>query len=243
MAIPASLRAADAVIAVSEWERKEALRHFEIDPDKIFTVYHGVSNVVRAGPLKESVTRGERVPYVVMVSTLYSYKNHRRLIEAFAEVVRNHDVPHELWIAGGAADVSLSDLAQIARAEGVARRVRFLGAVAHSQVPQLLSKADAIAYPSLFETFGLPIVEALSYGRPLVTSNVTSMPEIAGDAAVLVDPYDVASIVTGLRRVLQDEPLRTRLAQDGPKRAASYTWARSAEGTMSALRFAVESRN
>jgi glycosyltransferase involved in cell wall biosynthesis len=240
-AIPASLRSADAVIAVSEWERSEAVRRFGLDPDRVFTVHHGVSNSVRdelrrTAPAEESAAR----PYIVMVSTLYGFKNHRRLIEAFAAVVRDHGVEHELRLAGGDADVTRADLQRHAEELGVSERVRLLGPVPHEDVPALLAGADAVAYPSLFETFGLPIVEALSLGLPLVTSSVTSMPEVAGKAAVLVDPYSVDSIADGLASALLDDPLRRRLREAGPARARSFTWGRCADGTLSALRFAIE---
>jgi alpha-1,3-rhamnosyl/mannosyltransferase len=240
-AIPTSLRTADAVVAVSEWERREAIDRFGVDPERIFTVHHGVSNSVRARAVhRASPNDSDAAPYIVMVSRLYGYKNHRRLIEAFARVVRDDAVPHELRIAGGDADVTREDLRRLAASLGVADRVRLLGPVAHDDVPALLEGADAVAYPSLFETFGLPIIEALAFGKPLVTSNVTSMPEVAGDAAVLVDPYSVSSIADGIALALRDEPLRARMRAKGPAHAASFTWERCAESTAGVLRFAIE---
>ncbi len=239
--VPRSVRGADAVIAVSEWERRELIRLFDVDAAKIFTVYHGVSETVRRGPDSGSKVQRKR-PYVVMVSSLYEFKNHDRLIRAFAQFVTSHGAPHELVLAGGDADVTAAALARVAAEEGIGDRVHFLGPVAHDAVPALLAGADAIAYPSLFETFGLPVLEALALGQPLVTSNVTAIPEVAGDAAVLVDPHDVDSIADGLAAALLDERLRARLREAGPRRVAEFTWARCAEGTMRALRHAIESR-
>ena len=241
--VPRSLRSADAVIAVSEWERKEAIRLFDLDPEKISTVHHGVSESVRDSLADDPSTAADgETPYIAMVSALYAFKNHQRLIRAFARLVRTHDVPHELRIAGPDADVTAAALAVVASEEGVSKRVHLLGPVAHDEVPQLLAGADAIAYPSLFETFGLPVLEALAFGRPLVTSSVTAMPEVAGDAAVLVDPYDVDSIADGLASALLDGPLRERLRAAGPERARTFTWERCADGTLRALQHAVAAR-
>ena len=243
-AIPRSLRHADAVIAVSEWEREEVLARYELDPAKIFTVHSGLSEAVTAaldhrGP---EVSRPPRQPYVFMVSTLYGHKNHARLIRAFAKLVRAGEVPHDLVLAGGDADVTVRDLTALAASEGVADRVKLLGPVNHDRVPDLIAGADAIAYTSLCETFGHPILEALAYGRCLVTSNVTSMPEIAGDAALLVDPYDVDSIADGLRTALLDERRRAELEQAGPPRAASFTWERWGREAVRVMQFALERR-
>lgn len=238
--VPRSLRSADAVIAVSNWEKEEALTLFNLDPDRVFVVHHGVSNAIRAHAAAAAAHAHEGRPTILMVSALYEFKNHRRLIESFAALRRQHDVPHELVIAGGPADVTIEDLAEVARREGVADHVRLLGPVPHERVPALIAGADVVAYPSLFETFGFPVLEALSYGSVLVTSAATSMPEVAGDAAILVDPTDTECLAAGLARAILDEPLRGRLRARGPIRAAEFTWDRCADGTLAALRFAVE---
>jgi glycosyltransferase involved in cell wall biosynthesis len=243
--IPRSLQHADAVITVSEWERREVLARYELDPTRVFAVHSGLSDTVSAALERE----GERVtarpvhePYVFMASTLYGFKNHARLIRAFATLVRAREVPHRLVLAGGDADVTAADLAALAANEGVGERVTFLGPVGHDRVPDLIAGADAIAYTSLCEAFGHPILEALAFGRCLVTSNVASMPEVAGDAAILVDPYDVDSIADGLRTALLDERRRAELERAGPSRAAAFTWERWGRETLGVLQFALERR-
>jgi glycosyltransferase involved in cell wall biosynthesis len=241
--IPLSLRHADAVITVSDWERTEVLSRFDVAPERIFTVHSGLSDTV-AEALERAPEPAGRTgrPYVFMVSTLYGFKNHARLIRAFAALVRNEDVPHELVIAGGDADVTAADLAAFAASEGIAERVKLLGPVGHDRVPPLIAGADAIAYTSLCESFGHPILEALAYGRCLVTSNVAAMPEVAGDAAILVDPYDVDGIAEGLRIALLDERRRTELQAAGPRRAAAFTWDRWAARALTVIEFALRSR-
>ena len=243
--VPASIQQADAVIAVSEWERKEIVARFKVDPDRVFTVHHGISSLVRKSAhakVDGGVKREDGRPYVVMVSTLYRFKNHVRLIEAFAQVAQDYQIPHELVIAGGEADVTYSELQRVARMCGISNRVRFLGPVHHSEVPRLVAGADVVAYPSLMETFGHPIVEALALGRSVLTSNCGAMAEIAADAARLVDPKDSGDMAAGLAEVILDARLRERLARDGPRRAAEFTWERCAEGTVRALRYAIAHR-
>ena len=237
-----SLRRADAVIAVSEWEREQVLALFDVEPSRVFTVHHGISNLVSraASNVAESDRNAQNSrPYVAFVSTLYHYKNHARLIEAFANVVHAHGIPHELVIAGGEANVTYTELQELARRFHVADRVRLLGPIHHEKVPQLVAAADVVVYPSLMETFGHPLLEALSLGRCVLTSNCGAMAEMAGDAARLVDPTDVADMAAGLADLIFDQPLRDRLSRAGRQRAAEFTWDRCADGTMRAIRYAV----
>jgi glycosyltransferase involved in cell wall biosynthesis len=234
--VPASLRSADAVIAVSEWARDQAIRVFGLDPDRVFAIRLGPADWARAALQRPVPARpaGER-PYVATVSTLYEFKNHERLIRAFARAVREHGLPHELRLAGGDADVTAEELASVAAEERVRDRVRLLGPIPNDQIGELVAGADAVAYVSLFETFGQPVLEAFALGRCLVASNATAVPEVAGDAAYLVDPYDVDDIAEGLATVLLDDDLRTRLAAAGRKRAAEFTWEAAADGTARVL--------
>lgn len=240
----ASIQRADSVIAVSEWERDQIITLFDVDPSRVFAVHHGISNRVRAAAKIDGGRMGaptER-PYIAMVSTLYRFKNHARLIEAFATVKREDKIPHDLVIAGGDADTTIGELREVARRCGVADRVRFLGPVHHEKIPGLIAAADVVAYPSLMETFGHPVVEALALGRCVLTSNRGAMKEVAGDAACLVDPEDVSDMAKGLANLILDENLRERLARAGPKQAGRFTWERCAEETLTALRWAVARR-
>jgi len=244
-AVGKSLRDADAVITVSHWERSEARRLFGLDPTRLTTVYHGLSDAVRGGTPDEVSLRPSFVgddPYLVMVSSLYGFKNHCRLMQAFAQVVRRHSIPHRLVLAGGDADVTRGELAALAGDLGIGDRVLLPGGVPHDQIPALLAHADAVAYTSLYETFGLPVLEALGSGRPLVTSDRGAIPEVAGKAARLVDATSVDSIAEGIADVLLNDVLRSRLIRDGPQRTAQFTWERCAQETADVLHSALERR-
>lgn len=243
-AVPRSLTTADGVIAVTETQRADAIRLFDLDPERIVAVHHGAptwaTEAARTITDRRSHLVDDGTPYVLTVSRLYGLKNHHRLIKAFAKVVADPSIDHSLVIAGGEADVRQSDLEQLAVAHGIGNRVRFLGAVAQEDLPALVAGADAIAYVSLYETFGLPVLEAFAFGRPLVTSDIGGTAEVAGDAAELVDPRSIDSIARGLSAILVDPELRRRLSVAGTKRVGEFTWARCAEGTGKALELAIE---
>jgi len=184
----------------------------------------------------------DRSPYVLCISRLYALKNHRRLIEAFAKLVKEQKLPHRLVIVGGDADVTQAQLAQVAAQEGIADQVMFLGRVPQVDVPGLYAGAEAIAYVSLYETFGHPVLEAFATGTPLVTSTTGGTAEVAGGAAKLVDPRNVDDIADGLSSVLTDPSLRDQLATAGRRRVQDFSWEQCARGTVDAMALALRRR-
>jgi glycosyltransferase involved in cell wall biosynthesis len=248
--VPRSLRGADRVIAVSEAARRDAIELFGLDPRRVVAVHHGCSPwALEAGarferegrpPVPPPLEDGR--PYVVMVSSLYGLKNHRRLIEAFAEATAGSAAPHELVIAGREADVTIAELREVAARAGAEDRVRLLGAYPQQHLPALIANADAVAYPSLYETFGHPVLEAFALRRPLLTANVGGAAEVAADAAITVDPTDVGAIAAGLSRLLGDAALREELVSAGSRRLRDFSWEGTARGTAAALRAAIASR-
>ena len=243
-AVPRSLHGADLVIAVTEAQRRDAMTLFSLDPEQIVTVHHGPStwaleaaqDLARSGGTQRPISGA----YVATVSSLYEMKNHRRLIQAFAQVVGEHDIEHDLVIVGREADVTIRQLKQVADNHGVRDRVRFTGPLPQEDLPALLAHADAIAYVSLYETFGHPVLEAFAFGRPLVTSNLAGTAEVANGAAELVDPLDVGDIARGLYAVLSDDRRRSNLAATGRRRLAEFSWSACAHGTVLALKRAIE---
>lgn len=242
-AVPRSVKTADITVAVTDTLRTDAIELFALDPARIVSVPMGPSpwvldQVADPTPVVPYQTP-DGAPYVLCISRLYALKNHRRLIQAFA---RLRDLPHRLLIVGGDADVTRAELEHVALEAGVSDRVTFLGRVAQADVPALFAGTDAVAYVSLYETFGHPVLEAFASGAPLVTSTTGATAEVAGGAARLVDPEDVGAIAAGLRAVLSDAALRSRMREDGRVRVRDFSWEACASGTVDALAEAVRRR-
>lgn len=238
---------AAAVILPSEAARADLLRFHEVDPRRVSAIHHGtdVEELSRVSPTDvEEVRRRYRIegPYVLFLGGLEPRKNLERLIRAFG-VIQDGGVT--LVVAGGPVrwapeyaervDRAIDDLPDRAR-----RRVVRTGYVRDGDRRALLSGAEVLAYPSRHEGFGFPILEGFAARIPVLTSNVSSMPEVAGDAAILVDPEDPTAIARGLDELLADEALRETLRGSGSARARSFTWERCASETADALRGAYE---
>jgi glycosyltransferase involved in cell wall biosynthesis len=231
--VPRSVRRADRVIAISEATRDDLITLYGTPPDKVIAVPLGVD--ARFGPDRdagqESALRARLAippgPFVLTVGTMQPRKNHRRLVEAMARL--RADVP--LVIAGGSG-WGYDDVRREVERLGMAERVIFAGFVDDADLPTLYRAAAVFAYPALYEGFGLPVLEAMACGTPVVTSRVSSLPEVAGeDAALLVDPLDVDAIAGVLDRLLGDGGLRARCRERGIERAATFTWERTARET------------
>ena len=181
---------------------------------------------------------GFEPPYVLYVSRIeHPGKNHVRLIQAFAGLARRLDFPHRLVLAG--SDWGRAEEVHRAAAEsGLGDRVAFTGFAPPEDVPELLCGASAFVFPSLYEGFGLPVLEAMSCGVPVACSNVSSIPEVAGDAAALFDPLDEAAIAAALQRLLAPGPEAADFARRGLERSRRFSWRRTAEQTLEVLRAA-----
>jgi glycosyltransferase involved in cell wall biosynthesis len=231
-----SARAARRVIAVSAATRDDLVAILQVPPAKISVVHHGVRSVacLPEPAMRATLERlGVAQPYVLFVGTVQPRKNLQRLIRAFARVGAA-GLPHRLVIAGRLGWFIEPIRAEVA-ALGLTERVRFTGYVPDGDLPALYRGADAFAFPSLYEGFGMPALEALACSVPVVASNTTSLPEIVGDAGLLVDPLDEVAIGAALVRVLADAPLRARLAVAGPERATHFSWERCARATLAVL--------
>ena len=233
---------AAGVIVPSRATREDLLRFHEVDPARIDVIPHGTDaeafRPARAGEI-ESVKRRYGIDgrYVLFLGGLEPRKNVEPLIRAFGSLAEDA----ALVIAGGPVRWAPNYEAEVERAitqlpPARRRRVVRTGYVADGERRALLSGADVLAYPSRYEGFGFPVLEAFAANVPVLTSNVSSLPEVAGEAAVLVDPRDPAAIARGLEELLGDEDLRNVLRAAGTTRVASFTWERCARGTVAALR-------
>ena len=242
--LPLSLRRARRAIIFTESAKQDLVRWTGVPADKVSVVPHGLSGDFRrlAGlppdaserNVGASLTGGR--PYILYVSATYGYKNHARLIRSFGLLKRRLNVPHVLLLVGSEVTVSFSELRSVAGEAGVSEQVVFAGRLdPHEKVAATHLGADMAVIPTLYETFGFPGLEAMACGCPVVTSNAGSMAELAGDAAVLVDPLDESSIADGMERVLTNVSLRQSLRSRGKERSRQYTWERSAALTLRVL--------
>ncbi|MGA8274474.1 MAG: glycosyltransferase family 1 protein [Candidatus Sulfotelmatobacter sp.] len=210
------------ILTVSEFTRNQIIEWSGAAPDKVFNVGCGVDTAYRPG----DELYGLPFPYLLCVSNRKRHKNEFRVVEAFAKA--GLDARMHLVFTGE----STIDLARWIDQHQVSARIDFMGVVAESKLPALYRGAEALIFPSLYEGFGLPVLEAMASGTPVVTSNVTAMPEVAGDAALLVDPTAVRQIATAMEQIVSDISLRQRLQEKGLRRAAQYSWT----GTASKVR-------
>jgi glycosyltransferase involved in cell wall biosynthesis len=234
-----SARRARRLIAVSAHAAAEAAQLLAVPSERIDVVYHGVDPVFRPLPAGEiaAFRKLNQVPeqFVLFVGTLEPRKNLVRLVEAFARV---DDGKTKLVLAGGKGWLYDTLFAQVERL-GLEKAVIFPGYVTSDDLPFWYNAATILAYPSIYEGFGLPVLEAQACGTPVLTSNVSSLPEAAGDAALMVDPYDVDALVGGLNRILTDESLRFELREQGLVHARRFSWPRTAYETASVYRQAL----
>jgi glycosyltransferase involved in cell wall biosynthesis len=245
MNYPYSARVADAIIINSESLRSEIRRYLDVDERKLRLIYEAVDHDLftpgDSGLARHRVASfGVTKPFVLFVSSLWPYKNCDGLLRAWA-IARNELGDRQLAVVGAGRDeVYMSSLRALAEELGIASEVVFTGGVPLAETVAFYQAADVFVYPSLNETFGLPILEAMACGCPVVTSDTSAMPETAGGAAVLADPRDPASIARAI--VEAAGPGGDRLRDLGLRRASEFTWGATAASTLDVYREAAEQR-
>jgi len=232
--MPRFLKAADAVIAVSESTKRDAIRIYGIDEGKVTVIYEGVSqHFRRASPEAISAARHKySLPdqFLLSVGTIEPRKNLTSLLEAY-HTLKSEGLPLGLVIVGKKGWL-YSGFFNRMHELGLDSAVAFPGFVPDEDLPALYSAADLFVFPSLYEGFGLPVLESLACGTPVVASNASSLPEVAGEAAILVDPRSVEALVRAVKDVLGNRELREDLRERGPKQAARFNWQRAARETL-----------
>ena len=238
--VAGSARRADVILTPSSSTREDVIQLLNANPSRVKVTPLGVDPRFHPVPRDQCDGTLSRLgldrPYILAVGTIEPRKNLPRLIQAFIQIAES--VPHDLVLAGPVGWLETETDEAVATA-GLTGRIRRLGGVADDDLLPLYSAADVVAIPSLYEGFGLPVLEALACGAIVVTSNTSSLPEVAGSAAVFVDPHSVDSIAEGLTRALGDTSLRARLAQEGPIQAGKFTWRQTAKLTRDAYRLAM----
>jgi glycosyltransferase involved in cell wall biosynthesis len=228
--MPRLLRRADAIIAVSSSTKQDILALRGVDPDRVHVVPNGVRRqfqpIAPDDPRLAQVRARYDLPprFILSVGQVEPRKNLARLVHAVVQAARQPDAGDLVLVHAGPQGWLSQELEQAMQSADTRARTRFIGFVPGEDLPLLYAAADALAYPSLGEGFGFPIVEAMASGTPVLTSNVSSMPEVAGDAALLVDPQSVDEIADALHRLWTDTELRTRLRTRGLARMPLYDW-------------------
>lgn len=229
-----SCKRVDKIITISEFSKSEILKYLPVEPDKIevvpwgvdFNVYHDqypADKIEHAG--RKYCARDE---YILYLGTIEPRKNLERLIRAYAMLYdKDKNIP--ALVLAGQKGWYYDEIFGSVKELHLEEKVKFLGYVPEEDVPLLLCGAKMFVFPSLYEGFGLPPLEAMACGTPVVTSNAASLPEFTKDVAMLVDPLDIASIAEGMDVVLQDDQLRKELIEKGLERSREYTWIRSTE--------------
>ncbi|MCX7682258.1 MAG: glycosyltransferase family 4 protein, partial [Anaerolineae bacterium] len=234
-----SARRAHRLIAVSAFTAAETTRLLGIPSERISVIYHGVDPAFRPLPPDEVAEFRHRMGlpprFVLFVGTLEPRKNLVRLVEAFARI-RDNQV--RLVLVGGQGWLCAELFASV-EALGLTERVIFAGYVDNETLPLWYNAATVLAYPSLYEGFGLPVLEAQACGTPVLASNTSSLPEAAGDAAIMVPPDDVEALATALDQLLSSEGLRQEMRERGLRHAAQFSWQRTARETAQVYRLAL----
>jgi glycosyltransferase involved in cell wall biosynthesis len=223
---------ANAIITVSEFSKSDIVKQYEVDPSKVHVVYNAAQQAYRVidegqrAEVRNSLTQGE--PYFVFISSIHPRKNLQRLLLAYDQFRLRSGSKVKL-VAVGRRFWKNEVLDSTLREMQFGDDVLFTGHLEQNELSSVLGGALALVYVSYFEGFGVPIVEAFQSGVPVITSNVTSMPEVAGDAAILVNPFSVEEIAQAMMQLYGDDTLRAELIAKGALRAGLYNWDDSAE--------------
>ena len=233
---------ADRLICDSEATRQDLMQFHRAHPDRLHTVHLGWTPPPDTDPARDpgsvSAKFGLRRPFALFVSTLQPRKNAERLIHAYGRLHAREDPGWDLVLAGRIGWLAEPILAA-ARSSPAADAIHILGYVEDGDVAALRQQARLFCYPSLHEGFGLPVLEAQSQGVPVLTSNRSSLPEVAGDAALLVDPEDVDEIAQAMLRLSRDEELRAELVAKGHENVKRFSWEKAARETLAVLKRAM----
>jgi len=244
--LPFLVRRLTHVLTVSESSKRDIVEYARVPEDKV-TVTPLAANPQVYFPRdpQEAVALllpryAVRPPFILYTSRIeHPGKNHAGLIRAFAALKRKDGIPHQLVLAGTDRERA-DEVHRIAEETGFGKDILFTGFVANEDLPLLYQAADIFVFPSLYEGFGLPILEAMACGTPVACSNISSMPEVAGDAAVLFNPHEEDSIASAIRSIICGTDLRKDLAARGLERSRQFSWARTAAQTLGVIRSMVQ---
>ena len=229
-----AVRYADCIIAISNSGKKDLVKYLDADPDKVVVTHLAAKDIFSPRGVDERTRALEKygIPgdFIFTVGSFEPRKNIGTLVRAYMNLPEKVKGRYSLVIAGGKGWMN-NDIEALIKSQDTAR-IRRIGYVDEKDLPALYSAAAVVVYPSYYEGFGLPILEAMSCGAPVITSNTSSMPEIGGGAALYFDPADVRQLSALLLELSENENLRTELSRKGIKRAGEFSWEKTARATL-----------
>jgi glycosyltransferase involved in cell wall biosynthesis len=243
--LPHVAHRAEAIVTVSKSARDDIVRYLKVPKHKVHVIMNAVGThfepvTDQAKLLSIRARYGLDVPYILYVGTIEPRKNLTRLLQAFADLKRAR-MPHKLVMVGQRGWQCEPIYAEVEK-QGLQHDVIFTGYVPFEDLPALYTGAESMAFPSLYEGFGLPVLEAMACGTPVVTSTSSSLSEVADGAALLIDPYSVDELASALQSIHNDPGLAGELRQRGRARAAQFTWEKAAHATLSLYEDVVAAR-
>lgn len=227
---------ADRIIAVSHSTKQDLMNYFSVSEERIRVIHQAARNIYYPERNVEFIQRTlERFEiyqnFVLFVGSLEPRKNLKNLMQAYADYVKSRSGRELLVVAGGKGWLN-EDVYMLVSKLGLERHVKFLGYVQESDLRVLYSVAKGFVYPSFYEGFGLPPLEAMACGAPVIASNTSSLPEVVGDAAILIDPHNVEELFQAMRTVLLDDDLRLQMRKKSLERARLFSWEKTAKETL-----------
>jgi glycosyltransferase involved in cell wall biosynthesis len=234
MLLKRTINKADKIITVSYHSQKDIMEYFNVPKEKIEVIYHGKDESFK--PLTSEEIRGVKERYglskqfILSVGGLHPIKNIPRLLKAF-HLARKDGLEHKLVIVGGVVDKT-EDIFQTIKDLGLEETVNFTGTIPHNDLVAFYNAADLFIYPCLYAGFGFPPLEAMSCGTPVITSRTSSLPEVTGDAAVLINPYDTKEIAKAIIGVLSNKEMMETLIKKGLKRTKMFNWEKTTHETI-----------
>ncbi|NJR18773.1 MAG: glycosyltransferase family 4 protein [Calothrix sp. CSU_2_0] len=229
--VPQVLKQAQHIICNSESTAADINHFYGISTSKITPILLAYdTNHFKYNPSKSKSSK----PYFLYLGRQDKYKNLHGVVQAFADLVNNQD--YELWLVGS-TDKRFTPTLEMQISElGINNQVKFLDYVPYSELPNIISNAIALVFPSFWEGFGFPVLESMACGTPAITSNISSLPEVTGDAAILINPYKTLEITAAMQQIAEDREMRSQLSLLGLKRAKQFSWEKTGLATVEVLK-------
>ncbi len=234
--LPFSLKKANKIVAISKNTKQDIIKLLNIPEEKIKVIYLGkhsqfkpIENLHFLDKVRQKYSQGK--PFILYVSTLEPRKNHLNLLKVFNIIVKEHKIKHNLVLTGKRGWY-YKELFEFVEKNNLQDRVLFVGYIPDSDLPSLYNAADLFVFPSLYEGFGLPILESMSCGLPVISSNASSMPEIVEGAGILLDPKDTKAWADAIYKVLTNKNLQKEMGEKSLQQAKKFTWEKCAQETL-----------